>query len=366
MRNKGAIISTTLLIILTCGALFFVKDFVQAAWTNQLPDSISSCIDGLYPRFQTEKHRLPIEFFIDKAHLVLIRTLFVEFGILILLFLKSRQKKFQISVINTAHSYKTIIFVYYGFMLITTYDWFWELKSLQQLAPFYKPVLLLSIFGSILAESIILQGIYILMILLCLATLLGKGLKWTPTIVIILFIYLEATFNSFEKINHGYATFIYTGMLFPVYLFNPKERKWVISLIQIVIAACYFLAGLEKLTISGGDWLSAVTMSTYLSRSDTSVGLWMSQQPILCLGLSVGAILFQLTFPLVLFLRRFKSPILISGIIFHWGTVVLFGISSFINPWLVVYVFFIDTEKVLDRIKDLWKPQSQALDPNHN
>lgn len=356
MRNKGFRISIFLLISLTFCALLFVDDFVQAAWKDHLPKSITRCIDFFYPRFQTEKHRLPFEFFLEKANLVLIRLLFVEIGLLGFISWKSLSKRSELTIVKTSHSTKFLITTFYGFLLITTHDWFCELDNLNLIAPFYKPILILLIFGQELPHTFILQGLYLIMAFLCLVIILKKGLKWAPTIVIVLFIYLEATFNSFEKINHGYATFIYTGLLLPIYLYNPRHRKWSISVIQVVIASCYFLAGLEKLTISGSQWFSFETMSIYLSQHQTVVGIWVSKQPILCFILSVSAILFQLTFPLFLFIKKLKKPILITGVLFHWGTVVLFGISSFLNPWLVVYVFFIDTKKIVKRIKKLRKP----------
>ena len=108
----------------------------------------------------------------------------------------------------------------------------------------------------------------------------------------------------------------------------------------------YFFAGTEKLLISHFSWINPITFKAYLALHQAPIGMIVAENTLLCTLLPIGALVFQLTFFIILFYPKMSKWYILGGFCFHWGTTLLFGISWFINPWLMPYLFFIDWEKL--------------------
>ncbi len=229
------------------------------------------------------------------------------------------------------------------------FDFYWDYQHLYNAKSFYRPIPLLRIFHVPLVPPSMVTVLCLVFAMACLCSATSLFPTVATTIVLVLFVLFQGWNYSFGKTNHGLALLTYICMLMPLqWSFFKKGRAvgWPVQLIRVVVASCYLMAGLEKLLISGPDWVSAMTFKAYLLEHQTNIGLWVSGSERLCVVLPTIALAIQLGFAVILFKPNWAPFILISGMLFHWGTVALFGISSYFHPWIVAYVFFIDWEKV--------------------
>lgn len=319
-----------------------VRPLIPELLHGSAPVWLQSIADSFYPRLSAESQRLSPAFFIQKADQIVFR-----FGLAAACFCcwwLYKKQLFRVSVLPSP-SGKSITYLragFYGFIFITTYDWWGSIPAIVDQAAFYKPISFLRLFNVPLPSVTTLRTLYVLLLLSTGCTMLGWKARWSGYISISLFIILQAFFTSFEKSDHGYITYIYVGLLFPLALeARAAQQVFVLFAIRAAVALSYFMAGMEKLLNSGLSWLQPTTFRTFLTLHDTPAGLWFAQYDLLCLLLPFFAMVFQLTFPATLFLARHRYWWPVAGVLFHWGTVVLFGISSFFNPWIVVYLFFL-------------------------
>jgi len=329
----------------------------------------SGFVNAIYPRFAVEKNRLPLDFFMHKSFQIILRCslLFLLAG----LFFYSQKKYSRFSTLTanfssvktSVHAVIGLRIVFFLLLLVAGKDIYDDLRALLPMEDFFRPISFLKVlhipFPS-KRESFILYGIFFFA---CFMGIFGIRPVAFSTLAAVCFILYQAYLNSFEKMDHGFAPLIYAALLFPFVLFEKYKAKkkntpifysWSLRLIQIVIALVYFQAGIEKLLISGFHWVSAETFRSYIYLHNAPVGLWVASSDFLSFLLPLCGLVFQLSFPLLLFYPKLlKLPILLTGVLFHLGTVLLFGISHFFNPWLFTYIFFIDLSLIGKPISSL-------------
>lgn len=351
----------TVLLLLAAGAAWYgLRTYVAMAHVGTAPDWFRELVDALYPRFTTEKHRFPAAFFIEKFDQVFLRFLLVVAGSAVVTQWKRVRMFFQNFLQDTTsrHNVAFLRISILLFLLQTTHEWYFDLVALHKAVAFYDPIPLYRLLHLPFPHPVASLALYGLMVAGAVLALLNIRPVLSATTAILLFILLQGYFYCFGKIDHGYTTYTYALLLLPFLLYNASQKSatvsaWPLKLTQLVIALVYLLTGLEKLLVSHFTWASAETFRAYLLVHAAPAGLWVAESDFLCTILPVGALGFQLGFPLILFYRKLKYPLLAAGVLFHFGTVVLFGISSFWNPWVVVYVFFIDWERVVLTVKKL-------------
>lgn len=356
MKRSHIILAVLIGVPILLSILYYsiFRTYTEEAYHNEAPGWFDSIINWFYPRFEAEKSRFSLQFFLNKTDQMILR-MWIVFGGLALLYdvtnyrsssLKNRWDKYW--SVSVTREYVTLLrTVFCVLLLITTYDWWYDFYRIESIAPFYKPILIYKLFKLPLPNTIVLEVMYGLMVVGAILTIFNYKPKTTLTLTIVLFIYLQGLYYCFEKMDHGYVTFTYGGvcLLMLIFTYNAKHKevpKWPITLAQTLIALIYFQAGLEKLLISNFNWASDATMQSYLLAHPTKAGLWLAESDLLCQVLSWTTLLMQITFPIILFKPKLKWIYLSWGILFHLGTTFLMGISSYLNPWIFAYIFFID------------------------
>jgi uncharacterized membrane protein YphA (DoxX/SURF4 family) len=136
---------------------------------------------------------------------------------------------------------------------------------------------------------------------------------------------------------------------------NAKRRTiekvefavWPLKLIQVLLAWTYFSTGLTKLLYSGFGWMNGYTLQQYMlndaSASGSRLGLWMAQQHILAQGMSIGTILFELFFFVMLIVPWSVPFFLIAGTFFHTGIYITMAAPFFQH--IILYSVFIDFDR---------------------
>ena len=331
-----------LLISINIFYFFYLKEQVSLLYYGNSDVWFKELVYKLYPQFEVEKHRFNLSFFLEKSLQVIFR--FDLFSFLLLssfLFIKDKISFFEQEKNMRNENYWRI--GYYGFVLIVSYDWFESLILLENIRSFFHPISFLKVFST-MPSLFTNLSIYILMVLSALACIFNYKPRFFSWICITCFLFIHALFCSFEKMNHVFTTFIYVGLLFPFSFYS--KTSWNIQLLKIAIVLTYFFAGTEKLLVSHFSWLNPITFKAYLSLHQAPLGMWVAENTFLCTILPIGALLFQLTFFIILFIPKLTKWYILGGFIFHWGTTLLFGISWFMNPWLMPYIFFLNFEKI--------------------
>jgi len=326
---------------------------------------LRNLVETLYPRFFTEKHRFNLPFFLGKAEQMLVR--FVLLSIFFLLVYYRNWLAVRISFFQKSHfknfwngevSKRSILVLQAFLALVWMYEsftWYKSLKLLSRASEFYEAHLLLRWlpFPNENGVSYWFMGLYILMVASFIPRFRVFG--WLGAIFVILI--LQGFLYGFGKIDHTYATWGYVSMLMPFLLFDLEKNKeqmfipaWSLRLMQVVVACVYLQTGLEKLLIAGFSWFEPQTLQTHLQAHPTSLGLWVAQFDILCIFLSLAAIIFEVGFISILLLPKAKYIFLPMGVLFHTGTFVLMGIGGFPSLWWLVYIVWFLEKKQQSQI----------------
>lgn len=348
MSKKGfyiLLIGSIIFLFLINGIYYFyIKEQVILLYQESNTDPFfSSLIHKIYPRFEVEKHRFNLSFFLEKSQQVILRlSLLTSIIIVYLFFVKEKITFFE--EVKDLKQQKYLRIFYYSFVLIVSYDWWESLILLENIRSFFKPISFLKVFQEMppLWLNLVVYTIMVTSSILTIFNIKSKIFAW---ISIFCFCFIHGLFCSFEKMNHVFTTFIYVGLLFPFSFY--AKTSWNIRLLQITICLTYFFAGMEKLLISHFAWISSTTFKAYLSLHQAPIGMWVAQYDWLCTLLPIGALFFQLSFFIQMFYPKLSKWYILGGFCFHWGTTLLFGISWFINPWLMPYIFFVDWKKVI-------------------
>lgn len=364
MGSKRNVFVLLILLIPVLGGFsyyFIIRDLVVQSLSGNGSEWIELLAKTFYPRLEVETRRLPMSFFLEKADQVVVR--FISISILTLIVLQiynfnSRFRDFLVDFSREKTNLSNLFFLrilFYLLLIIATRNVYEDLRALKLLDAFYNPVLILDVLNVPFPPKRVSFAIYALLFLSSVLVIFGIRPVLFSIIAAFTFVLYQALLFSFEKIDHGYGPLTYCCMLFPFLLLERKKAKddkkfdlfsWSLKLILIVICLVYFMAGLEKILISGVHWFSSASLKLFLEMHPTSAGGYVQNSPFLLTMLPILALLFQLSFPIILFFRKLKGLILVSGVLFHFGTVLLFGISSYENPWLFTYIFFIDWTSV--------------------
>ncbi len=153
---------------------------------------------------------------------------------------------------------------------------------------------------------------------------------------------------------------------------------WPVRTALVVVAGAYFLSGLAKLTTSGVAWVTSDNMRNVLYEAAgggkvafPGVPTWLAGQAWLTHGLAAGVLAFELTFPVVLFLRhragaRTCAAYAGAAVAFHAGTWLALGLDYW--AWAAVAVIvLVDGRVIAERSSRyrLWRrPEGRAAAGN--
>ncbi|MCS6824268.1 MAG: HTTM domain-containing protein [Cytophagaceae bacterium] len=353
-----AFVLTVVSVILFMLQPFLISEVVVKAYEGKSSSFITNLIDLIYPRFEYEKNRLGIDFFINKSSQILRRMSALFLFISLITFSYYRFDVFRKFLRD--HLYVELVHkrvdvlrkILYTFFLFVASDLTHSLLMRTHVSAFYQPVLLLRIMGIPFPSAGLIGLLSFTLFVSIICVLFNYRAVLFSAISIILFVIMEGLHTSFGKTDHGYTTFMYVLMMFPFLLNESKTKKndasaWPLLLMRVSICLVYLMSGLEKLTNSGTYWLDHLNFKTLLLLHPTDVGLWIADSVFLCSILAIGGIAFQLCFWLILFVPlRLKYFFLITAVMFHYGNVILLDIGSFINAWVISLSVFVDWEKL--------------------
>jgi hypothetical protein len=140
------------------------------------------------------------------------------------------------------------------------------------------------------------------------------------------------------------------GLTLPVLglltLSAAPEHGWPLRLVQLFACQPYLFSGIAKLKAAGLGWASPDNMRAWLLLANQddqlavfrSPGLWLADQPALCLGMGIAALAMDLGFVLVLFWKRSRRVLLPAAVLFHAAILVTQNYAFLSAPLLLVFV----------------------------
>ena len=194
------------------------------------------------------------------------------------------------------------------------------------------------------------NGMYFVVLTCALSALLiGLGLFYrTATVLFFLtFTYLELIEKSWY-LNHYYFVSLVAFLLILVpanknYSIESKLFKnlklnvvpnWTILIFKLQLCVVYLFGGIAKLK---ADWLvNAQPLKIWLkAKTDTPIIGWLFEYDATPYLFSWSGMLYDLTIPFLLFIRKTRPIAYVFVVIFHVLTSILFNIGMF--PWLMIF-----------------------------
>jgi predicted DCC family thiol-disulfide oxidoreductase YuxK len=136
------------------------------------------------------------------------------------------------------------------------------------------------------------------------------------------------------------------------------EYTWPGQLILTALSLVFFAAGVAKLWTSGMEWVFSDQMSILLRRvqyhisdSDPLVnwGAYIAQLPWAARIMAAGTVIIETSYPLSLFSRRLRVPLVLGGMSLILGIRFLMGPTF--EQFLVINVFWVPWDRVGARVR---------------
>jgi hypothetical protein len=134
---------------------------------------------------------------------------------------------------------------------------------------------------------------------------------------------------------------------------NPDYR-WPVMLCRLVISIVLCNAGLNKLFVSGPDWIVSDNLARLLLLQSADLGVYISRWPLLCSFFAGVTVLVEIIHPLALFSRRAAYILVPSGILMLVGFRVFMNIPFYLL--IVLHVFWVPWDQIFgwwDKVKKL-------------
>jgi hypothetical protein len=226
------------------------------------------------------------------------------------------------------------------------------------------------------AAMVIFQVVLVLSLLLSTAGFLTVVSSKTSLLLVMFY---QGLLRSFGHFNHDEMLAVYylavlaftsCGDEFSVDSWFKKTRTerpafayaYPILLLQLLMAWAYFSSALIKLRVAGFKYLSADNLPALaifhsldnLHDTHFKLAFWLPQVKAYLPFAVAFVLLWELLFPLAIFLRRLRWWLLGFGVIFHLAT--LFFMNIFFPHQLAMYLIFVDWDR--------WKNRLSARTPH--
>lgn len=133
----------------------------------------------------------------------------------------------------------------------------------------------------------------------------------------------------------------------------PTPTAWALKTAQIYMCLVYFASGIQKMRLSGLDWIFSDNMQHILLTRPTltPLGLWVAQYPLLCKAMAFTAVWAEITAPLALFSRRYRLFVIPTLFMFHIGAFATLGWHGYFLPYNLCFMVWLPWEKMHEKVK---------------
>lgn len=124
-------------------------------------------------------------------------------------------------------------------------------------------------------------------------------------------------------------------------------------MIQIQLCLIYIYSGMEKL--KGQAWWDGTAIWTVLANPQMVIGdwSWMRHFPLAIVFATFSTVLFEVYFPVLVWIKPLRKYFLLAGVLFHIGIGVIIALWSFAFLMITPYVLFVSESWLLSQIKKI-------------
>lgn len=156
---------------------------------------------------------------------------------------------------------------------------------------------------------------------------------------------------SYGKINHDHLALLVALFVLPLAASKASDARdvleangWTVRMIQLSVAATYFLAAIAKVREAGWGWASSAVLVWAITRRGSELGRLVAQWPLLTYVFQWVVIIAEFCAPLMLLLRgRPLYAYVAFWFVFHVSTLLLLGIHFI--PTVVCLFAFLPLER---------------------
>lgn len=112
-------------------------------------------------------------------------------------------------------------------------------------------------------------------------------------------------------------------------------------IIQVQLCVIYFYTGLEKL--KGNSWWDGTALWSVFANPQMMVAdfTWLKNFPLLVVMMTFVTVLFEVYFPVLVWVRKTRIWLLLAGVGFHIGIGVFMHLYSFAFVMMAPYILFV-------------------------
>lgn len=264
----------------------------------------------------------------------------------------------------------------YGILLLNTLfllpmaDEIWGPESV--IMPLNYPDTILYHLFFLLMQEEISQFYYLFLGLQITGILFWFFGKWRFLAAVIIYLTTAMLFTSAHLYTTGGHTLFKLLLFYFLFMSDAPESVMQRMLSNLFLLACkiqlvivYLFAGLFKL--HGTYWLNGEALYYILSLREFShpvlQDLLLDQPILLKIGTWIG-LGYQLLFPVLVWFRKTKKPLLIVGIMFHLLVAFGFGLPDFGLFMIASYAIFVNNKasaNIFQKIRNLTYPLQRSL-----
>lgn len=242
--------------------------------------------------------------------------------------------------------------------------------ALDILSPAFRPHFLLSFWSDTWAASI--HGLFVfslLMICLGLFSRFFAGIAWVLHLGFLFRNYGVAFgVDQITAIWLFYLMFTNSDAEISLKAYFFKERRFRSSdlltsvfyrMLQLQLCIIYFYSGVEKL--KGQTWWDGTALWSVFANPQMVIAdlTWTKHFPFLILTISFGTILFELYFPVLVWVKKMRPYFLAAGICFHAGIGFLLALWGFALVMISPYALFLPQSFIKQKIEKLNRRRNQ-------
>lgn len=129
-------------------------------------------------------------------------------------------------------------------------------------------------------------------------------------------------------------------------------------MIQIQLCLIYVYSGMEKL--KGMSWWDGTAVWSVLANSQMVIAdfTWIRHFPLAVVFVSFTTILFEVYFPVLVWVRPLRKYFLMAGVLFHAGIGVVMALWTFAILMMSPYLLFLPESSLkafMERLQSIWK-----------
>lgn len=137
-----------------------------------------------------------------------------------------------------------------------------------------------------------------------------------------------------------------------------------LKIVMILIGLAYFFPGVWKFVFSGFEWAFSENLKFKMYSKWLEFDNWVpffriDHYPILYQSAAFLTLVLEIGFLFALFFKKVRPMFVIGGFMFHLSVHYFMGISFF--SLMILYVVFIDWEKIWTKITSLFRQQSDKF-----